>query len=187
MHSEFSAFRSAEFYNKFSDDQISSLIENTRRRRFFALIIDLAIFALGVFVLSFLGTDIHNIAYQNYELHTVIYLITSNPLNLLFFLLPFIYYGYTLGSKEQATPGMQAVGLKAFRNDGKPINFSYAISFMVFSASIFSIGTIFFPLLLCPLISNYKRTLHDVILGTAVVNSSAYGDFEEDKLGKQNA
>ena len=79
------------------------------------------------------------------------------------------YIWTTLGGPSQATPGMRAMGVKLVRLDGAPIDGPTAIVHSV----LFWVGNaVLTPLiLLVPLFTDYKRALHDLLLGTAVIRS----------------
>jgi uncharacterized RDD family membrane protein YckC len=80
------------------------------------------------------------------------------------------YIAFTLGGAKQATPGMQAAGIRLVADNGKPIDPLLAI---VHSVLFWAFNSVLTPLvLLVSLFTNRKRTLHDVLLGTSVVRTA---------------
>lgn len=78
-----------------------------------------------------------------------------------------IYVWNTLGGREQATLGMQMMGLRLERLDGRPVDGMLAV---VHSVLFWASVTLLTPLvLLATLFLDRKRTLHDLLLGTVVV------------------
>lgn len=88
------------------------------------------------------------------------------------FLVPVValtYVWFTLGSGEQATTGMKMMNIRLERLDGRPVDGMFAI---VHSIMFWAGNVILTPLvLLVTLFSDRKRTLHDLLLGTAVVRT----------------
>jgi len=80
-----------------------------------------------------------------------------------------IYIWNTLGGPNQATLGMRAMAIRLERLDGSPIDGLTAIAHsLLFWVSV----TVLTPLiLLATLFLDYKRTLHDLLLGTVVVRA----------------
>lgn len=83
-----------------------------------------------------------------------------------------VYYGSTLGGQHSATVGMRAMDLQLRTWYGEPGYFVlgavHAVLFWV-SVSVFS------PILLIGLFNSRRRLLHDILLGTVVINRSPYG------------
>lgn len=80
-----------------------------------------------------------------------------------------IYVWFTLGSRDQATTGMKMMNIRLERLDGRPVDGMFAI---VHSIMFWAGNVILTPLvLLITLFSDRKRTLHDLLLGTAVVRT----------------
>ncbi|WP_181701878.1 RDD family protein [Chthonobacter albigriseus] len=87
---------------------------------------------------------------------------------LLWPVLALIYCAFTMGGPNSATPGMRAMGLEVRQLDGQKLTpVIAAIHSVLFYASV-SILTPF--VLVVALISDRKRLLHDLVLGTVVVN-----------------
>lgn len=88
------------------------------------------------------------------------------------FLVPVValtYVWFTLGSGDQATTGMKMMNIRLERLDGRPLDGMFAI---VHSIMFWAGNVILTPLvLLITLFSDRKRTLHDLLLGTAVVRT----------------
>lgn len=80
------------------------------------------------------------------------------------------YVGWTMGGPRQATWGMQMMNIKIARYDGQPIDWMTA---MVHAVLFWATSVVFAPLLLAPLFTHHKRTLHDLALGVVVVRSDA--------------
>jgi uncharacterized RDD family membrane protein YckC len=81
-----------------------------------------------------------------------------------------IYIWNTLGGPNQATPGMRAFGIRLERFDGSRID---GLTAIVHSLLFWVSVTVLTPLiLLATLFLDYKRTLHDLLLGTVVVRKS---------------
>lgn len=78
------------------------------------------------------------------------------------------YIAWTMGGPNQATWGMQMMGIKLVRYDGQSIDWMTAL---VHAVLFWATTVIFAPLLLAPLFLEHKRMLHDLALGTLVVRS----------------
>ncbi len=78
------------------------------------------------------------------------------------------YIAWTMGGPNQATWGMQMMGIKLARYDGQSIDWMTAL---VHAVLFWATTVIFAPLLLAPLFLEHKRMLHDLALGTVVVRS----------------
>lgn len=87
-------------------------------------------------------------------------------------LFPAVVAGYvwmTLGGSEQATIGMRVLNLRIERMDGTPID---GLTAVVHTMLFWAFNAVLTPLvLLATLFLDYKRTLHDLLLGTVVVRS----------------
>lgn len=90
------------------------------------------------------------------------------------FALPFfaivavLYVALTLGGPNAATPGMRLAGLAIRSTDGSRIGFFIAAAHVILYWVSISLLTPF--ILLIGLFSNRKRLLHDMLLGTVVMN-----------------
>lgn len=80
-----------------------------------------------------------------------------------------VYFGLTLGSPASATLGMRAVDLQMRTWYGEPTYFVLgAVRAIVFWVSV----TVLTPLILVVgLLNARRRLLHDILLGTVVINS----------------
>ncbi len=81
-----------------------------------------------------------------------------------------VYYGTSLGGPHSATLGMRAMDLQLRTWYGAPGYFVLgAVHAVLFWVSI----SVFAPVLLVGLFNARKRLLHDIVLGTVVINRSA--------------
>jgi len=77
------------------------------------------------------------------------------------------YIWRTMGGPDQATVGMKMMGIKIYRMDGSPIDGMTAV---VHSVLFWAGNVVLTPLiLLATLFTDYKRTVHDLLLGTVVL------------------
>lgn len=128
-------------------------------RRVFAFIIDYMIVLLlcipAAVIVFFLGVVTLGLGFFLYPV--------------LFFVVAILYFGMTLGSSAQATPGMRAVGIAMARLDGRRIDFLLAT---VHIALFWIINSILTPLiLLAGLFTERSRLVHDFLLGTVIVRT----------------
>lgn len=89
----------------------------------------------------------------------------------LFALVALPYVGFTMGGAQQATPGMQIMGIMIARTDGAPVDSILA----ALHAVVFWAGNVILTplILLLSLFLDRKRLLHDILLGTVVVRTTA--------------
>ncbi len=131
-------------------------------RRVIAFVIDYAIVALlwipAAVVVFFLGILTLGLGFFLYPV--------------LFAGLAMLYFGMTVGSSSQASPGMRMMGLAIARTDGRPMDFLTAIVHLV----IFWIANaLLTPLvLLVGLFTDRGRLLHDLLIGTVTVRRDIY-------------
>ena len=87
-------------------------------------------------------------------------------------LIPFAYHTLCLSSALSATPGQALFGLIVRRNDdlGPPSFIQAVISTLGFYVTLMTSGL----LLLVALVTERKRTLHDLLAGLVVVRTAAY-------------
>jgi len=137
------------------------LFSGVRSRRIFAFFIDV----IGIFILTtvaavvifFLGIFTLGLAW-------LLYAIMAPAVALL-------YVAFTLGGPNAATPGMRAMGLEMRLWYGaKPYPLLAAVHVLAFW---FSVSLLTPLILLISLFSDRKRLLHDIVLGTVVINSDA--------------
>jgi uncharacterized RDD family membrane protein YckC len=80
------------------------------------------------------------------------------------------YVWFTLGGRKQATTGMQMMGIRLERLDGSRID---GLTAIVHSVLFWAGNVVLTPLiLLATLFTDKKRTLHDLLLGTAVIRTN---------------
>ena len=90
----------------------------------------------------------------------------------LFFVIAGLYFGLSLSSAGQATPGMRVMDIMMVSDSGQPIDFLTAILHLVIFWILNSLLT---PLLLLAgLFTERKRLVHDIALGTAQVRASRW-------------
>lgn len=79
------------------------------------------------------------------------------------------YIWKTVGGPEQATIGMRVMNLRMSRLDGSPIDGMTAV---VHAVMFWAFNAVLTPLiLLATLFLDYKRTLHDLLLGIVVTRT----------------
>lgn len=90
------------------------------------------------------------------------------PLMILFALVPLLYHAALIGGPRSATVGMRTMGLEVLvRDGGRPDFIRAAALALLFYLSIMLTQWL---ILLVTLFNQEKRTLHDMICGTIVVN-----------------
>ena len=140
------------------------LFENVLARRMIAFFIDVLVIAvplalLAVFILVF-GVVTLGLGWFLFLLFTPISVIWA-----------LFYYGLTLGSPASATIGMRMVGLEMRTWYGAPM---YFLLGAVHAVAYWLTVTLLTPfILLVGLFNDRRRLLHDMLLGTIVINSTA--------------
>jgi uncharacterized RDD family membrane protein YckC len=129
-------------------------------RRIFAFVIDYVIVALlcipAAVVLFFLSIITLGLGFFLYPA--------------LFVIVAGLYFGLTLGGRNQASLGMRAVGIAIVRVDGRPMDFLTAI---VHLALFWILNSVLTPLiLLAGLFIERSRLVHDLLLGTVIVRTA---------------
>ncbi|WP_028034588.1 RDD family protein [Chelativorans sp. J32] len=81
-----------------------------------------------------------------------------------------LYVAWTLGGRHQSTLGMRMMGIRLERMDGERVDWMLAVVHTVLFWAGNAILTPF--ILLVALFTDYKRTLHDILLGTVVVRAN---------------
>ena len=137
------------------------LFSGVRSRRIFAFFIDVIAIALlfgaAAVVVFFLGIFTLGLAWLFYAF--------------LWQAVALLYVAFTLGGPAAATPGMRAMGLEMRLWYGaKPYPLLAAMHALLFW---FSVALLTPLVLLVSLFSDRKRLLHDIVLGTVVINSEA--------------
>ncbi|MEM5584042.1 MULTISPECIES: RDD family protein [unclassified Roseibium] len=143
------------------------LFSGVRSRRIFAFLIDviaIAVLTIGAgVVVFFLGIFTLGLGFLLYGI-----LPTAVAL---------AYVAFTLGGPQAATPGMRAMGLEMRLWYGaKPYPLLAAVHALLFW---FSISLLTPLVLMVSLFSDRKRLLHDIILGTVVINSGGARDIPD--------
>jgi uncharacterized RDD family membrane protein YckC len=136
------------------------LFSGVRSRRIFAFLIDVIAIAILTFgagiVVFFLGIFTLGLGF-------LLYAILPTAVAL-------AYVAFTLGGPSAATPGMRAMGLEMRLWYGaRPYPLLAAVHALLFW---FSISLLTPLVLLVSLFSDRKRLLHDIVLGTVVINSA---------------
>lgn len=134
--------------------------EGVLSRRIFAFLIDYVVMAIVILVLGFvigiLGVLTFGLAWL---LYAVLVPIVVVP-----------YVALSLGGRNQATPGMKAMGLKIVKDDGSQVDWLIATVHLVL---FWVFNTILTPfILLLALFTSRKRALHDILLHTSMQRTS---------------
>jgi len=137
------------------------LFSGVRSRRIFAFLIDV----IAIAILTFgAGIVVFILGVFTLGLGFLLYAILPTAVAL-------TYVAFTLGGPLAATPGMRAMGLEMRLWYGaKPYPLLAAVHALLFW---FSISLLTPLVLLVSLFSDRKRLLHDIVLGTVVINSEA--------------
>ena len=135
------------------------LYDGVRRRRILAFCIDYAIVLLLLIpvsvIVGFLGIITLGLGWMLFGMLTP--------------LIALVYVFLTMGSSRQATLGMRAMSIRLERLDGGRVDGVLAV---VHSVLFWAGNVILTPLiLLASLFIDRKRTLHDLLLGTAVIRT----------------
>lgn len=133
------------------------LYEGVRTRRAFAFLIDY--FFVGLLMIPF-AVVVLLLGVLTFGLGWMLF-------GILFPLVALTYVWTTMGGERQATPGMAIMGIRLARLDGSRIDGPYAVLHSVLFWAANALLTPF--VLLFAFITDRKRTLHDLLLGTVVV------------------
>lgn len=137
------------------------LFDGVRRRRVLAFALDVALIAILTFVA---GIAVFFLGIFTLGLGWFAYLFLWQGIAL-------VYAATTLGGPNGATPGMRAMGIEMRLRDGsRPYPLIAVAHSLLFWFSV-SLLTPF--VLAISLIDDRKRTLHDLLLGTVVVDTDA--------------
>ena len=148
----------------YDPDTDPELFQGVLARRVIAFVIDVVIIGLPLFVLA---AFIFVFGLVTLGLGWALYVFLS-PVAVLWAL---IYYGMTFGGPHSATIGMRVVDIEMRTWYGAPAYFVLgAVHAVVFWISV-SVLTPF--ILLVGLINARRRLLHDIVLGTVVINNPA--------------
>lgn len=158
-----------ERQDAFDPFQHPNLFSSVRSNRIFAFFIDLVVVALLTFAA---GVLVFVLGVFTLGLGFLLYAILPTAVAL-------IYVAMTLGGPTASTLGMRAMGLEMRLWYGaKPYPLLAVVHVILFWSSI----SLLTPLVLfVSLFSDQKRLLHDIVLGTVVINSAAYRDYALDQ------
>ncbi|MGU3398523.1 RDD family protein [Brucellaceae bacterium D45D] len=136
-----------------------AFFEGVRTRRIMAFLIDyLIVFLLCIpaaIVIAILGIITLSLGWMLYAV--------------MFPAVALFYVAKTMGGPHQATKGMQIMNLKLVKLEGGTVDPMLAI---VHSVLFWGFNVVLTPLiLLATLVLDRKRTVHDLLLGTAVIRS----------------
>ncbi|WP_417433717.1 RDD family protein [Kiloniella sp.] len=124
--------------------------------RSFAYVIDFIILAVLGLIAGFIAFIL-----------TILSFGILSPLLALLSFIPLLYHSYFL-SQQGATPGMNAMGVKMITMDGKPVTLVHALlTTVIFYLTVPATS---FLILLVAFFNEEKRTLHDILTHTVVVN-----------------
>lgn len=144
------------------------LFEGVPARRVIAFLIDLVVLAIPV---VFLAMFIFVVGVVTFGLGFVFYALLS-PAMVLWAL---FYYGITLGSPQSATLGMRVMDLEMRTWYGSP---AYFVLGAVHAVAFWIIVSVLTPLvLLVPFFNLRRRCLHDILVGTVVINNDIRADM----------
>lgn len=137
----------------------SAFFEGVRIRRIMAFLIDyLIVFILCIpvaILIALFGVITLGLGWMLYAI--------------MFPVVALCYIARTMGGPRQATMGMQMMNIKLVKLEGGRVDSMLAI---VHSVLFWGLNAILTPLiLLATLVLDRKRTVHDLLLGTAVVRS----------------
>jgi uncharacterized RDD family membrane protein YckC len=133
-------------------------------RRFFAFLIDLVILGvpvlLGVIFIALFGLLTLGLGWMLFWL--------VSPLSAIWAI---VYYGLSLGGPHSATAGMRVMDLQLRTFSGEPGYFLLGAAHAVLYWISVSVLTPF--IVLVGLFNRRKQLLHDLVLGTVIINVSA--------------
>ena len=156
--------------NPFDPDAQPELFRGVLPRRFFAFLIDLVVLAipilLGVIFIALFGLLTLGIGWMLFWL--------VSPLSAIWAIL---YYGLTLGGPHSATVGMRMMDLELRTFTGERGYFLLGAAHAVFYWISVSVLTPF--IVLVGLFNRRRQLLHDLVLGTVIINSSAQANGPE--------
>ncbi|WP_439272617.1 RDD family protein [Pseudochrobactrum sp. HB0163] len=136
------------------------LYEGVRTRRIFAFLIDYFIVLLlcipVAIIIALLGIITFGLGWMLYSI--LLPLVA----------LPYVYC--TVGGRRKATLGMRMMDIRIERLDGKPVDGIYAV---VHTILFWAANVLLTPLiLLATLFLEYKRAVHDLLLGAVIVRTN---------------
>jgi uncharacterized RDD family membrane protein YckC len=150
--------------DRFAFDPVSEpwLFDGVRTRRIFAFVLDIIVLSIftviAAVVVGFFGVLTFGLGWLLYPI--------------LLPLLAIAYIGLTMGGPKSATPGMQAMGIEMRLWHGGPMYGLLAIVHALLFYFAAGTGILWLIMLGASLFSSTKRCLHDVLLGTVVINNT---------------
>ncbi|SHG47725.1 Uncharacterized membrane protein YckC, RDD family [Kaistia soli DSM 19436] len=149
-------FISGEVFDPVSEPQLFSGVLGKRVLAFIVDVVLLGLFELlAVLVVFTLGLFTFGVAWFLFALP-------------FFAIVAVLYVALTLGGPNAGTPGMRLAGLAIRATDGGRVGFFIAAAHVILYWVSISLLTPF--VLLIGFFSNRKRLLHDMLLGTVVMN-----------------
>ncbi|MGO3931000.1 RDD family protein [Rhodopseudomonas pseudopalustris] len=140
------------------------LFQGVLSKRVFAFLIDLVVLSIPV-VLAIVFITVFGVI--TLGLGWTLFWIVS-PASVIWAL---IYYGASLGGPHSATIGMRALGIEMATWTGEPGYFVLgAVHAFLFWLSLSMLTPL---VLLVGLFNGRRRLLHDILLGTVIINSTA--------------
>lgn len=141
------------------------LFQGVLTKRVFAFLIDLLVLSIPV-VLAYVFIAVFGVI--TLGLGWTLFWIVS-PASVVWAL---IYYGASLGGPHSATVGMRAMGLEMATWYGEPSYFVLGVAHaLLFWLAVSMLSPL---VLLVGLFNARRRLLHDIVLGTVVINSNAF-------------
>lgn len=137
-----------------------ALFQGLARKRVFAFLIDVVILMVLGIALGTVGTIVGVLSFG----------LLFAPMALLSLLLPLAYHSYLIGGPQSATFGMRAMGLEVRTWDNRrPGYLQAALQTMAFYVTVFGTN---FLILLVVFFNDRRRTVHDMLCGTVVMNKT---------------
>lgn len=138
------------------------LFDGVRTRRILAFLLDLVVLtifiSIGAVIVGLLGL-------LTFGLGWLLFAVLAP-------LVAIAYIGFTMGGPKSATPGMQAMGIEMRLWHGGPMYGLLAVVHALCFYFAMGTGLLWLLLLGTSLFSSTKRCLHDVILGSVVINNA---------------
>ena len=160
----------AGFRHAFDPETQPELFRGVLIRRFFAFLIDLVVIGapivLGVIFIALFGLVTLGLGWLLFWL--------VSPLSVIWAIL---YYGLSLGGPHSATVGMRMMDLQLRTFSGEPGYFLLGAAHAVLYWISVSLLTPF--IVLVGLVNRRRQLLHDLVLGTVIINTAAQGAWPE--------
>jgi uncharacterized RDD family membrane protein YckC len=158
------------FRHAFDPDAQPELFRGVLTRRVFAFLIDLVVLAvpivLGVVFIALFGLVTLGLGWLLFWL--------VSPLSVIWAIL---YYGLTLGGPHSATVGMRVMDLQLRTFSGEP---GYFVLGAVHAVLYWISVSVLTPLIiLVGLFNRRRQLLHDLVLGTVIINTAAQAAYPE--------